>query len=64
MAIATAVQRGPVVNVYNEKGSIIFSVPGKLHGFTDSSVSIKSPSGSILIYNEKGRLISTIPGSK
>ena len=34
MAIATAVQRGSMVQVYDERGRAIFSRSGDLHGYT------------------------------
>jgi hypothetical protein len=43
MAIATAVQRGTYVHVYDERGAELCSVPAVngLLGYTSSSVSVK-----------------------
>lgn len=41
MAIATAIQRGSRVYVYDERKHELFSKNGELHGYTGSSVSIK-----------------------
>lgn len=64
MAIATAVQRGSSVYVYDEKGRQLFSKSaggpkGGLQGYTASTVSIRQGS-SIYVYDEQGRQISSI----
>lgn len=67
MAIATAVQRGQQVYVYDEKGRLLTSIPvvssrpeDGLRGFTGSTVSIQRGK-QLYLYNEKGGLISSIP---
>lgn len=53
MAIGMAKQQGSLVIVYNEKNQQIFSKIGILHGYTSSTVTVKS--GNLLVtYNEKG----------
>lgn len=56
--IATAIQRGSTVYVYNEKGSVILTKMGDLHGYTSSTVSVKKGT-TIYTYDEKGSTIST-----
>lgn len=56
--IATAIQRGSFVYVYNERGSQMFSLSGELHGFTSTTVSIRRGS-FIYVYNDKGSQISS-----
>ena len=56
--IATAIQRGNTVYVYNEKNSTLFTAFGELQGYTSSTVSIKKAT-TIYVYNEKGSIIST-----
>lgn len=58
MAIATAVQRGNWVYVYDERGNSIMSLDGELHGFTSNTVSIKRGNW-IHVYDERRRPIST-----
>jgi hypothetical protein len=53
MAIATAVQRGTWVYVYDEHGHQLTSIHGDLHGFTGSSVSVKRGSW-VYVYDEHG----------
>lgn len=53
MAIATAVQRGNWVYVYDENGHQLTSLNGDLHGFTGSSVSVKRGNW-IYVYDENG----------
>jgi hypothetical protein len=53
MAIGNAVEKSGAVTVYNEKGIFLFSKSGALHGFTGTTVSVKS-GGSINTYDEKG----------
>lgn len=56
--IQTAVQRGDLVFVYNEKNQQIFSKPGNLQGYTSTSVSIKR-NNLIFVYNDKGHEIAS-----
>jgi hypothetical protein len=65
MAIASAVQRGKMVFIYNERGQCIGSMgacqskPGDgLTGFTGSTVAVKC-GNMIKIYDEHGRQISS-----
>ncbi len=51
--IASAVQDGSSVKVYDERGNYKFSRSGQLVGFTGSTVSIKDGS-STKTYDEKG----------
>jgi hypothetical protein len=63
--IATAVQRGSFVYVYDEKGSQMFILSAGggekdgLAGYTSTTVSIRRGS-FIYIYNEKGSQVSTV----
>lgn len=67
MPIASAVQRGGVVYVYDAKGLTLFTKPcGRqpgdgLRGFTSSTVSIKTGS-AIYTFDERGLQISAMPG--
>ena len=67
MAIANAVQRGNLVYVYNEKASLIFTIPSGsgpkdgLKGYTPGSVNVQRGS-LIYMYNDKGGLSHTVPG--
>jgi hypothetical protein len=64
--IASAVQRGSFVYIYNEKGSQIGTIPGGsgpkdgLVGYTGSTVSVRRGS-FVYIYNANGSQISTVP---
>lgn len=64
MAIATAVQRGLSVTVYDEKGQQLFSMPAGtgpndgLKGYTGKSVSIQI-NRTIRTYDEKGNQIGS-----
>jgi thioredoxin-related protein len=66
MAISSAVESGPSIILYNEKGSIIAAIPrgsgqnDGLRGYTASSVSVRS-GPAILIYNDKGGLVGSVP---
>ena len=66
MAIANAVQRGNMVYVYNEKGSLICSIASGsgpnngLKGYTGSSVNIQK-GNMVYMYNEKGSITHTVP---
>ncbi len=66
MAIATAVQKGSAVYIYDERGRVLFTVPFLnspgmgLTGYTSSTVSIKRSGNAVYTYNEKGQCISVI----
>jgi hypothetical protein len=66
MPIATAVQRGSLVYVYDEKGRLMTTVPAgnkpedRLTGYTSTTVSVRR-GRLVYTYNEKGGLISTHP---
>jgi hypothetical protein len=66
MPIATAVQRGTLVYVYDEKGRQLMTIPAgnkpedHLTGYTSTTVSVRR-GGLVYTYNEKGGLISTHP---
>lgn len=49
-----------VVVVFNERNAVIFSRPGKLVGFTGSTVSLES-GNAIVTFNEQGRQIAVTP---
>ena len=53
MPIASAMQRGSLVYVYDEKGSLIRTITGELQGFTQSTFTIKY-SNSLITYDDKG----------
>ena len=58
MAISTAIQKGSLVYVYDEKNHLLWTSSGELHGYTGSSVSIKK--GNIIyVYDEKQHQISS-----
>lgn len=59
MSIGSALQKGMSVYVYNEKGSVLFTYPGELYGYTGSTVSILKRGGVVITLNEKGRQISS-----
>jgi hypothetical protein len=64
MPIATAVQRGTLVYVYDEKGRHLMTIPAghkpedDLVGYTSTTVSVRR-GGVVYTYDEKNRLIST-----
>jgi len=64
MAIGTAVQRSSIVYVYDEKGSLLFSLPSGMNekdgltGYTSGTVTIRR-ANIIYTYNDKGQQIST-----
>jgi hypothetical protein len=58
MTISTAVQRKDRVDVYNEKNDLVGSHLGKLHGYSNSSVSIRR-NGAVDKYDENGLQISS-----
>lgn len=66
MAIASAVQRGGYVYLYDERGRQIAGIMGGsqpsdgLQGYTASTVSIRRGS-FIYIHDQNGRQISAIP---
>jgi len=66
MAIASAVQRGNWIYIYDEKGNQIRTFPASekpnegLKGYTSSSVSIQLGMW-IYVFDENGRQITTIP---
>jgi hypothetical protein len=64
MAIATVVQRGVFIHAYDDRGRMLFTVPGRdgLLSYTSTSVSIRR-GAFISVYNVKGVLIVTIPAS-
>jgi hypothetical protein len=58
--IASAIQRGTTVYVYDEKGYTLFTKTGKLMGFTSTTVTIQSDSGTTqYVYDEKGYTLFT-----
>ena len=63
MAIGSAVQRGGLVYVYDEKGRQLSALSAgsgpdnRLKGYTGATVSIRR-GGLIYAYNEKGRQLS------
>ena len=64
VAIATAIQRGPCVYIYDENGRQLGVIstgpaPNGLAGFTNSTVSIRR-GGYIYIYDERGRQRSVL----
>lgn len=65
MAIGSAVQRGSIVIVYDEKGRQLFTLSAGLEsknglvGYTSGNVSIRR--GSVIYtYNERGQQVSTV----
>jgi hypothetical protein len=68
MTIGSAVQRGPLVFVFNEKGNRLTSLlagqgpKDGLQGYTSATVSVRR-GGLIYTYDERGRrLSSTLAG--
>lgn len=55
--ITTAIQRGALVYVYNEKHFNCCVLEGQLLGFTGTTVTIKRDT-VIKVYDEKGRMLS------
>lgn len=51
--IALCKQNGSFVYVYNAKGSVIFTKPGKLVGYTATTVSVQNGS-KIYVYDNRG----------
>ena len=67
MAIANAMQRGSLVYVYNEKASLIFTIPSVfgpkdgLKGYISGGVNVQKGS-LIYMHNDRGGLSHTVPG--
>ncbi len=64
-AMASAVQRGNWIYVYNAKGSQLYAVSASdgMTGYTGSSVSIKRGNFAY-IFDAKGRQTSVIPAGR
>ena len=66
MAIASAIERGSLVFVYDERGLMLYSKPkgsgptDGLLGFTSSSVTVRSGS-TVFTYGPTGQIIYTKP---
>ncbi len=60
MAISTAVQKGNMVYVYDEKGKVLFMRFGKLHGYTSDSVSIETQKNTLSIFDPKNHLVKIL----
>jgi hypothetical protein len=58
--IATAVQRGNQVYVYDVKGNVISTIDGLLQSYTGDSVSVRKGK-HIFISNAKGQNVRSIP---
>ena len=61
MAIASVVQKGSTIFVYNENGGQLCTVDGnygQLQGYTSSTFTVKRGS-NIYVYGEIGNVIST-----
>ena len=53
--ICTAVQKSSDrVEVYDERGNYMFSLPGELMGFTGTTVSVKRSGNRIEVYDDRG----------
>lgn len=52
--IGTVKDTGSQVEVYDERGSYMFSKSGSLVGYTATTVSVRTSSGRIEVYNERG----------
>jgi len=62
MAITAAIQRGGSVYVYNEKGNAYWQIPGKLIGFTGTTITVqRAGEYSYRVMDEKGKLILSTP---
>ena len=57
--ITSAVTKDNTVRVY-DKTHLLFSKAGKLHGYTNSAVSVNKDN-TIYTYDEKNKLISSVP---
>jgi len=66
MAIGSAVQRGSLVYIYDEKGRQLAAVPAGngpedgLKGYTGATVSVRRGS-LVYIHDERGRQTSAVP---
>ena len=66
MAIATAVQRGHFVYVYDEKGHQLTAIPAGsqptdgLQGYTGTTVSVRR-GAFVYVHDERGRQVSATP---
>lgn len=60
MSIGSAMDRGSAVYVYDEKGHLLYSKPGKLVGYTASTVSIQRVK-TVYTYDERGRQVFAKP---
>lgn len=60
MAISTAVQKGNMVYVYDEKGKVLFTRLGKLQGYTSDSVSIETTKSTLSVFDPKNRVVKTV----
>ena len=56
MSIGSAMERGSAVYVYDEKGHLLFSKPGKLIGYT-ASFFTDPPTTKIYTYDPRGRQV-------
>lgn len=53
LMIGSAQQNGSFVYVYNERGSVLFTKPGELQGFTALTVTVKNGRTSYT-YDDRG----------
>lgn len=53
--ISTATQNGSRVEVYDERGALMFTKGGTLVGYTSTTVSIQN-AGRVEVYDERGNL--------
>lgn len=66
MAIGSAMERGSIVYVYDERGRLLYTRPAGtnredgLQGFTSSTVTIRR-GRSIYVYDDRGRLVYVRP---
>lgn len=58
MAIASAVQQGSSVYVYNERNGVMFVRPGTLVGYTQDTVSVERDS-TVFTYDANNKLIGS-----
>jgi hypothetical protein len=69
MPIASAVERGAYVYIYDERGRQLASIPkgsredDGLQGYTGSTVSVRRGS-YVYIHDERGREISAVPSGR
>ncbi len=59
--IGLAQQTGSNIQVYDDKGHWLFTVPGTLIGFTSSTVVVKifENSNTLTVYDEHGHFLCT-----